>query len=72
VIGLLKYYKVIENNYITAIGINIGGVEIDRSEYDDLLNIIRNKPVALDGFDYRLNTNLEWDKCEEKGEEYES
>lgn len=58
---MLKYYKVIENDYITAVGINIEGVEIDKSEYDNLLNIIRNKPTASDGHDYRLKTDLTWE-----------
>lgn len=56
----MKFYKVIEDGYIVAIGVNIGGIEIEKSEYEKLLNVIRNKPLALDGFDCKLNTNLEW------------
>ena len=58
----MNFYKVIEDGYIVAIGTNIGGVAIEKNEYDKLMDIIRNQPAALD-CDYRLNTNLEWEKC---------
>ena len=61
-IELLKYYKVIENDYIAAIGINIEGVEIKKNEYDNLLNLIRNKPVTSEEYDYWLRTDLTWEK----------
>lgn len=59
----MNFYKVIEDGYIVAIGTNLGGVAIEKTEYDELMDIIQNKPVALDDHDYRLNTNLEWEKC---------
>lgn len=58
----MKFYKVIEDGYIVAIGVNIGGVEIEKSEYERLLNIIQNKPVVSEDFDYRLDTDLKWEK----------
>jgi hypothetical protein len=61
----MNFYKVIEDGYIVAIGINIGGVEIEKSEYEQLMDIIRNKPIAADGCNYRLNVNLGWDEYTE-------
>ena len=58
----MNFYKVIEDGYIVAIGTNIGGVEIEKTEYDKLMDIIRNAPVASDDYDYKLTTNLEWEK----------
>ena len=37
------------------------GNKITETEYDSILRIIRNKPVAPDGYDYRLTADLEWE-----------
>lgn len=39
----MRYYKLIENNYILAIGTGPGGVEITEAEYNALLTEIREK-----------------------------
>ena len=36
------------------------GKEITEAEYNDILEIIRNKPTAPDGYGYKLTDNLEW------------
>ena len=37
------------------------GKEIAEAEYNTILEIIRNKPTALDGYGYKLTDNLEWE-----------
>ena len=57
----MKYYKVIEDGYISAIGVNIEGEEITAEEYAILLDVIRSKPMAQDDGDYRLTEDLRWE-----------
>lgn len=40
------------------------GKEITEVEYNEILGIIRNKPNAPDGYDYRLNDFMEWELYE--------
>lgn len=68
----MKYYKVIEDGYITIIGENIVGEEISEEEYNTIMNVIENKPLTKEGFDYRLKEDLTWEEYEviyEEGEE---
>ena len=60
----MKYYKRIENGYIILIGENCGGIEITEEEYNNILETIRNKPQAEEGFDYRLKEDLNWELYE--------
>lgn len=59
-----KYFKLIEDNYIVLVGTGSGEVEISREEYELILTVIKNRPVAEAGFDYRLKTDLTWELCE--------
>jgi hypothetical protein len=54
----------IENGYIVLIGTNCGGTEITKHEYDEIMEVIRNKPAVAEGFDYKLTENLEWELFE--------
>lgn len=56
-----KFYKDIEDNYITAIGTGIGDVEISQDEYENILSIIRSCPTADPGYMYKLRTDLTWE-----------
>lgn len=47
------------------------GSLITEAEYNDILEIIRNKPIAPDGFVYRLTAELEWELYEMPVEEVE-
>ena len=58
----MKYYKVVEDGYITAIGSNIVGDEITEEEYIMILDVIRKKPIPQEGFDYMLTEDLRWEK----------
>lgn len=59
-----KYYKNIENGYITAISTGSGGVEITQEEYDEILRMIQSRPIPEAGYDYKLRTDLTWELVE--------
>lgn len=44
----MRYYKLIENNKLIAIGTGPGGTEITETEYNELLTMIREKAVLVD------------------------
>jgi hypothetical protein len=60
----MRYYKNIEDTYILAIGTGVGGEEITQEEYENILSVIRNRPVAETGYAYRLRTDLTWELVE--------
>ena len=60
----MRYYKIITDGYLVAVGSGSGGTEIAEAEYAELLNIIRTKPVASEGYDYRLKSDLTWELYE--------
>lgn len=60
----MRYYKMIIDGYLVAVGSGSGGTEIAEAEYNNLLEIIRNKPIAESGHDYRLREDLEWELYE--------
>lgn len=60
----MRCYKILDNNYILAIGTGKGGEEITESRYNEILSILRNRPTAPDGFAYRLTKELEWELYE--------
>lgn len=60
----MRHYKMIENGYIPAIGTGPGGVEITEEEYNEILAVIRAKPEAEAGYDYRLKEDMTWELTE--------
>lgn len=40
------------------------GEEITEAEYNNILEIIKNKPIAPEGYDYRLTVDLQWELYE--------
>ena len=60
----MKYYKIIENGYILAVGTNTGGEEITEVDYDEIMTVIHNKPARTETTDYRLKENLTWEEYE--------
>ena len=60
----MRYYKQIEDGYIIAICTGAGGDEITKEEYDEIMSIIRNKPTAESGYDYKLKEDLTWELVE--------
>ena len=55
------FYKIIDNNYIKAIGSGDDGIVITEFEYNEILNVIQNKPPRTETTDYRLKTDLTWE-----------
>lgn len=47
------------------------GKKITKSQYDEILTILRNIPAAPDGYGYRLTEALEWELYELLVEEAE-
>lgn len=60
----MKYYKLTDNGYIVLIGENCGGTEITEDEYNGIMSVIREKPTAPEGYDYKLKTDLTWELYE--------
>ena len=60
----MRYYKTIENGYITAIGTGGGGTEITESEYNQIMTVIQSKPPRTATTDFRLKTDLTWEEYE--------
>ena len=58
----MRYYKIADSGYIISIGTGSGGAEITEQEYVEILETIRNKPTARDGYDHRLKTDLTWEE----------
>ena len=57
----MKYYKIVDDNYILAIGTGNGGTEITEAEYNKILSVIQTRPQSTETTDYRLKTNLTWE-----------
>lgn len=60
----MRYYKLIENGYVTAIGTGGGGTEITEQEYNTIMAVIQNKPPRTETTDYRLKEDLTWEEHE--------
>lgn len=60
----MRYYKLVIDGYLIAIGTGAGGKEITEEEYNQILNIIQSSPKAEEGFIYKLTENIEWELCE--------
>ena len=60
----MAHYKHIEGYYITGVGSGNVGVEITDEEYSAILSLIRTKPSAPDGYEYRLKEDLTWEMVE--------
>lgn len=56
--------KIVFDGYIVSIGDK--GSEISTTEYNSILKAIDNKPVAPEGFVYKLKDNAEWELCKEE------
>ena len=60
----MRYYKQIEEGYIIGIGTGAGSEEITQEEYENILFIIRSRPIPEPGYDYKLRTDLTWELVE--------
>ncbi len=58
----MRYYKMLDDDYIVAVGCGCGGEEITAEEYQQIITAIENRPEDPTGYQYQLrNDNLEWD-----------
>ena len=55
------YQKNTENGYIVSIVKGVSCGNITAEEYSTIIEAIRNKPTAEQGFDYRLREDLTWE-----------
>lgn len=60
------YKKIIQNNYIVAVGIGDSGVDITEQEYNEILTVIHNRPVETETTGYHLKTDLTWESYEKE------
>lgn len=58
------YYKITKDSYITVIGTGNGGTPITDEEYENIRSILRNRPTAESGYEYRLKEDLTWELVE--------
>ena len=66
-------FKNIENGYIWGICMSAGDIEITKAEYNAIMQKIKTRPVAKEGFQYKLrNNDLEWELVEFKPIETET
>ena len=60
----MKYFRNIQDDYITALSTGSGGEEITQEEYEHILSLVRSCPKADTGYQYRLKTDLTWELVE--------
>ena len=59
-----RFYKIVEDGYILAIGTGGGGVEITEEEYNEIMAVIQNKAPWEGNTDYRLKEDYTWEEYE--------
>lgn len=65
----MRYYKIIDGEYLKAIGTGNGGIEITEAEYGEISSVIQNRPAPESGYAFRLKTNLTYERYELPAEE---
>lgn len=62
----MKYNKIVSDGYILSITTSDGKGHgnISESEYNEIREIIRNRPTAPEGYGYRLTGSLVWELYE--------
>lgn len=61
---VMRYYRVDNNGYLTMIGTGTGGTEITEEEYNNIIEVLKNKPTPTDTTDYMLKSDLTWESYE--------
>lgn len=57
----MRYYKIVSEDYVTAIGTGPGGTELTEAQYNEILAIIRSHPQE-EGKGYHLREDLTWEE----------
>ena len=62
------YFKIENNGYIQSVGMceYWCGTEITESEYNQILELIQNRPTETETIGYRLKTDLTWEAYEKE------
>lgn len=60
----MRFYKIINNRFITFVGEGKGGIEISAEEYYQIMDMIKSKPAAPQGYDYYLTIDYLWQLVE--------
>lgn len=60
----MRYYKMLDNGYILAIGTGDGYTEITEDEYAEIMAVIQIKPARTSTTDYILREDLTWEAYE--------
>ena len=55
------YQQNVENGYIVSLAKGVYNGNITEEEYNTILSVIRSKPTAPDGCDYKLREDLTWE-----------
>ena len=64
----MTFYKITDGTYINGIGTGLGGEPITEAEYNQLKDIILDKPFESETVGYRLKTDLTWEQYEKEPE----
>lgn len=67
----MRYFKIITDGVVAAIGTGNIGEEISDSEYIKILNLVDNCPDSPSGYQYVLTEDLNWKLCEMQDEPIE-
>lgn len=57
----MRYYKIVSDGYILAVGADADCEEIAEAEYNAILKSIRNCLAPPDGMLYRLRNDMTWE-----------
>lgn len=57
----MEYKKIIVDGYILGLAEVEQNGNISKEEYDRITEIIHFKPIAPEGYDYRLREDLTWE-----------
>ena len=60
----MRYYKIVNVDYLLAVGTGNAGDEITEAEYNNIMDVIRSSPTAPEGYGYRLKFDLTWELYE--------
>ncbi len=60
----MRYYVEFADDRIVAVGTGVGGEEITKEEYENILSVIRFAPIAEHGYAYHLKKDLTWELVE--------
>lgn len=69
----MKYYRNIADGYIVSLEkreTSANGDEITETQYNEIISLLGNRPIAPDGYAYRLTAKMEWELCEITDVEY--